>query len=257
MKPIIGITADWDDGSRFKKDYAGRKIVHLWQQYVDAIRDAGGCAVILSPTEDNEEIRAMVKLIDGLLISGGAFDIPPRDYGEKTLKAAKVSPKPLRSAFEVKLFRAALKKGLPVLGICGGEQVINVALGGRLFQDLKLQRKNSIRHSSGPGGKKTFHGIGVAPKSLLAKVLFGKTAKGRFCIRVNSSHHQAVKSVGAGLKTSATARDLVIEAIEMDKGFVLGVQWHPERLYKTSPEQANLLKAFVAAARNNVSNLKL
>ena len=249
MKPLIGVTADMDDASRFSKRYAGKIIVHLWDAYLQAVRDAGGVPVLLAPARDLREISLLLKRLDGILISGGAFDIPPSFYGEKTIPGAKVKPKPERAKFEKQLVKDAAKAGKPVLGICGGLQIINVAFGGSLFQDIALQCRTKIAHNSSSGKPMAMHEVDVEPDSILAQALFSKPAKNKERITVNSSHHQAIKKIGKGLRLTAAAPDGLIEAIEAKTGFLIGVQWHPERLYREKRGQFRLLEQFVKAAK--------
>jgi putative glutamine amidotransferase len=250
MKPLIGVTADIDDGSRFSKRYAGKIIVHLWDAYLQAVRDAGGVPVLIAPARDSGEISLLLKRLDGILISGGAFDVPPSFYGEKIIPGARVKPKPGRATFERRLVQDAVKAGKPVLGICGGHQIINVAFGGSLIQDIPLQCKTGTAHNTISGKPVAMHSVDVEPDTVLARALFSKPIKSRKRITVNSFHHQAVKKIGRGLRATASAQDGLIEAIEAKKGFVIGVQWHPERLYREKSEQLRLLEQFIKAAKS-------
>jgi putative glutamine amidotransferase len=245
MKPLIGITADIDDGSRFARRYAGKKIVHLWSAYLEAVLEAGGAAVLLAPLSHLEHLDLMLGKLDGILLTGSASDVPPSFYGEKIIKAAHVAPKPERAKFEKELVLRAARLGLPMLGICGGEQIINVAFEGSLFQDITLQCQTPICHESGGSSAQNMHEVEIEPETRLARLLFAKPPKKKTRITVNSSHHQAVKKLGRGLRLSAKARDGIIEGIEAEKGFIIGVQWHPERLYRQKPEQYRLLRQFL------------
>jgi putative glutamine amidotransferase len=249
MRPLIGVTADIDDGGRFSKRYAGKSMVHIWEAYLQAVRDAGGAPVLLAPTERSGEIDQVLEMLHGVLISGSAFDVPPEFYGEKKIHATKLKPAPLRAEFERQVALRSIKAGKPLLGICGGEQIINVAFGGSLFQDIPLQFETRIKHSQG-GRAPAMHKVDVEPDTVLARALFSKPIKNRKRITVNSFHHQAVKEIGKGLRVSAIAEDGLIEAIEGSCGFVLGVQWHPERLYLEKLEQARLLRNLVKAAKS-------
>jgi len=248
MKPLIGITAEVDDGGRFARGYAGKKIVHLWSAYLEAVGDAGGAAVLLAPAKDPGDIDLILGRLDGILLTGSAKDVPPSFYGEKIIKAAKVRPMPERSAFEKELVLKAAKAGIPVLGICGGAQIINVAFGGTLFQDIKFQCKTSVKHAASGKGP-ALHEVNIQGDTLLSEMLFPRPVHKPKRIIVNSSHHQAVKKAGSGLRVSARAADGVIEAIESEKGFVLGVQWHPERMYQDNSRQFSLIRKFLRRAK--------
>ncbi len=143
-----------------------------------------------------------------------------------------------RSALEIALARAALRRDLPLLGVCGGMQAMNVACGGTLIQDIGRQIKDPLNHRRGN------HRISISPESLLQRILRRRT------LRVNSSHHQAVARVGRDLVTAAHASDNIIEAIEARSArFALGVQWHPECVSDKDPVQNRIFQAFIAAAR--------
>jgi len=245
MKPLIGLTTDIDDGKRFNPKLAGKMIVHLWERYPLAIRDAGAAVVLISPSQHPGEIDRIIDAIDGLVISGGAYDIPPEDYGEKTIKEAKVKTKPLRSKFERELILKAYKKKIPILGICGGAQAINVAFGGSLWQDLTIQYQFSLRHQQTRERDEPSHPVEVEPDTLLSRLLFKKPPKKPKTIWVNSTHHQAVKKLGKGLRVSARSPDRIIEAIESIDEPIIGVQWHPELLYKKFEEHRLFFKRFV------------
>jgi putative glutamine amidotransferase len=248
MKPLIGITADVDDGSRFAKRYSGKKILHMWSAYFEAITDSGAAAVLLAPGKP-EDIGLILSRLDGILLSGTASDVPPSFYGEKTIKAAKVKPNSERGKFERDLILKAIQRGLPILGICGGEQILNVALGGSLYQDVRLQVGKKVSHESSSSKNPAMHEVEIEPCTLLSRLLFPGRSKKPNRLMVNSYHHQAIKKPGKGLKVSAICKaDGVIEAVEAEKGFVLGVQWHPERMYKEKAEQSSLIRQFLRKA---------
>jgi putative glutamine amidotransferase len=147
---------------------------------------------------------------------------------------------PLRTNFEVQLAHLAVRRGLPVFGICGGAQVLNVALGGSLYQDIPSQIPKAYKHS---GASEPAHSVDIVPGTRLAAVV------GTYELRVNSLHHQAVKVPGQGMVVSASARDGVIEAVELPgPPFVIGVQWHPERLFMEDETAQRLFGAFVQVA---------
>jgi putative glutamine amidotransferase len=180
-----------------------------------------------------------VEHLHGLLIPGSPADIDPACYGEEP--HPRLGPvNPLRTDFEIRLVRHALTRGLPVFGICGGSQVLNVALGGSLYQDIPSQVPKAFKHSGSP---ERAHTVDIVPGTRLAAML------GTLEMRVNSLHHQAVKVPGQGMVVSASARDGVIEAVEMsNQPFVIGVQWHPERLFRDDEAAQRLFSAFVQAA---------
>jgi putative glutamine amidotransferase len=187
-----------------------------------------------------EESRAAYALhLHGLLIPGSPADIDPASYGEEP--HPRLGPvNPLRTDFEIQLVRLALGRELPVFGICGGAQVLNVALGGSLYQDIPSQMPKAYKHAGSP---ERAHSVDLVPGSRLAAIL------GTQEMRVNSLHHQAIKVPGQEMAVSASARDGVIEAVEIaGRPFVIGVQWHPERLFAEDEAAQRLFIAFVQAA---------
>jgi len=244
MKPVIGVTPDFNAGDR--EDMGGREPTYfLRARYANAIEDLGGVPVIL-PLAGNATARLqLLKGLDGLLLTGSGPDLPPRLYGERRRYAFRIMSRK-RYDFELEMARLATKAGLPMLGICGGMQAINVALGGSLIQDIASQLDSPLQHRSPGPATRLAHAVQVSPKSLLRRIV------GQDRIRVNSSHHQSVKEVAPSLVVSAISSDGVIEAIESRKptgrSFLLGVQWHPEFLYDRDQIQQRLFKAFLKAA---------
>ncbi|HEV8539702.1 MAG TPA: gamma-glutamyl-gamma-aminobutyrate hydrolase family protein [Nitrospiraceae bacterium] len=247
MKPIIGVTPDFNAGDR--KDMGGKEPTYfLRARYPRAIEAVGGVPVILPFTDDPEARRQLLKGLDGLLLTGSGPDLPPRLYGERQRFAYRVMSRE-RSEFELEMARLAVKSGMPVLGICGGMQAINVALGGSLVQDIDAQVPAALPHRAPGPATKPAHVIQVSPRSLLHRIT--KAVR----IRVNSSHHQSVKRLAPSLVASAVAPDGVIEALEAEDPsrhpFLLGVQWHPEFLYDRDAVQRRLFLAFLKAARHS------
>lgn len=222
MKPLIGITCDMD--VREDKTYLYADI-----SYGIMVEEAGGTPVLLHTSKSPEEI---ISKIDGLLLSGGE-DIHPRYYGEEPKYPMELSPD-IRTDFELSLFKKAMSKRIPILGICHGMQLINVALGGTLYQDLKRQNFKAKEHQLGDGRHQVFMTRGTQFFDIM----------GRSAINVTSTHHQAVKNIGEKLRVSVRTSDSVIEGFEMPNyPFLIGVQWHPEK--GPDDDSRMLFKAFI------------
>lgn len=242
MRPIIGVTPDFNAGDR--KDMGGREPTYfLRARYLQAIEQAGALPIMLPLVMSKAQHRQLLTHVDGLLLTGSGADLDPQLYGEPQRYAFRIMS-PARAHLEIGITVLAHRAGIPLLGICGGMQSINVAFGGTLIQDLARDVGTRLRHQPPGSATKTVHKITVTPHSLLRRVL------GRAEISVNSSHHQSVKDVPSSLTVSATAPDGVIEAIEAPTHpFLLGVQWHPEFLYDRDPVHRRLFTALVNAAR--------
>ena len=242
MKPIIGVTPDFNAGDR--KEWGGKEPTYfLRARYVQAIEDLGGVPLILPLTTDRAVRRTMLNGLQGLLLTGSGPDLPPHLYGERQRYDFCVVSRQ-RYAFELDIARLAADQKLPVFGICGGMQAINVAFGGTLVQDIASQVSAPLPHRSSLPATRVCHAVRVSAESLLRRITRKET------IRVNSSHHQSVKQVAPRLIASAVAADGVIEAIESPAHpFFLGVQWHPEFLYERHETHRRLFQAFLKAAR--------
>lgn len=235
--PIIGITADWAGPETAFRE----PTIFLHQRYCREVERAGGVPLILAPCKSAKALNRLLDQIDGLIISGGDFDIHPSYYGEKPI-AQLGNIVPERTDFELELTARALKRDLPILGICGGAQASNVALGGSLYQDIATQVPNAGKHQLSTLKETGGHRVQIAPESLLARAIK------RGACEVNTTHHQAIKEIGKGLIVSARADDGLIEAIESTKHrFVVGVQWHPEVLAPRRADQRRIFASFTAA----------
>jgi putative glutamine amidotransferase len=211
--------------------------------YLESIRRAGGEPVELDYQRD--EPGDVVRRSHGLLLTGGG-DVDPTLYGEAPHETFQAS-EPGRDAYEVALIRAAAASDLPILAICRGMQVLNVALGGTLLQDIPSMVNGAVHHVISEPRYAIAHEVWVASGSRLDR-LMGDTLEGETC-QVNSRHHQAVKTVAAGWDVSGTAPDGVIEAIEQSGDrFRLAVQWHPENFWRTG-EFRPLFEGFIEAAQ--------
>ncbi|MGE3151077.1 MAG: gamma-glutamyl-gamma-aminobutyrate hydrolase family protein [Nitrospiraceae bacterium] len=242
MKPVIGVTPDFNPGDR--EDMGGKEPTYfLRARYVRAIEELGGLPVILPLAAFETDRKRLLSDLDGLLLTGSGPDLPPRLYGERQRYPFTVMSE-RRFSFESTLARLACRTKLPTLGICGGMQAMNVALGGSLVQDILAQLHSPLTHRQAFPATELSHTVSITDGSLLHRIVRQRE------IRVNSSHHQSVKRVAPRLTASATAPDSVIEAIESSRHpFFLGVQWHPEFLYDRFEYHQRLFHAFLAAAR--------
>ena len=240
---LIGITADLSEATQHRSAAHQESTIFLPQRYCREVEKAGGVPIVLPFTRSRALLRRLIGRLDGLLISGGNFDIHPSYYGERPIKEIGAI-KEERTEFELEMTDLALKRDLPVLGICGGAQAINVALGGSLYQDIATQAPHADQHEQGERKEIGGHKVIIARGTRLEKILQRRT------VEVNTTHHQAVKDVGKGLVVNATAEDGLIEGIESQRhSFVLGVQWHPEVLAPRCVPQRRIFSCFVAACR--------
>ncbi|MCL6449996.1 MAG: gamma-glutamyl-gamma-aminobutyrate hydrolase family protein [Acetobacteraceae bacterium] len=230
MTPVVGVTCTFRQGDGHL----------LGAGYVSAL-EAAGAAPLLLPVAEPALLEAALGRLDGLVLSGGG-DIDPAHFGQPP-RAEVCFPNPRRDEAELRLARLALERGLPVLAICRGVQVLNVAAGGDLIQDIPLLVPGAVRHLFKPEESGGGHWVRIDPRSRLARLAGGERAW------VNSFHHQAVDRPGRGLRAVAWAEDGVIEALEPEgEAPVMGVQWHPERMFERDPLAAGLFRALVEAA---------
>ncbi len=212
--------------------------------YIEAVIRAGGLPLLIPHLQDTGLLRAMYERLDGLLLPGGE-DIDPGHYGEaRHERCGAISPE--RDATELPLARWAVEEGKPLLAICRGIQVLNVALGGSLYQDIGAQCPGAGRHDWYPDLPRNLlpHSAALVEGTYLARILAVSA------LRVNSLHHQALKDIAPSLEVTAVASDGIVEAVEVpDHPFALGVQWHPEELAEADAGSQRLFDALVSACR--------
>jgi len=229
-KPMIGITSHMDENGTH----------HMSQDNLRRIANENGIPIILPNVPDEASIPRIISSIDGLVVTGGG-DIDPTLFGEEPhLKLGSIHPD--RDAFEMMLIQAALEANLPILAICRGCQILNIAAGGDMYQDIYSQYDvDLLQHQQRAPRQHVSHFIDVDEGTLLQRI--SKSSR----YKVNSFHHQAVRRLAQGFRRSAVSSDNIIEAFESERhSFVIGVQWHPENLF--DDEYANrLYKTFIAS----------
>jgi putative glutamine amidotransferase len=230
-RPTIGITTTIDEQGYFR----------VRPEYPRAVEKAGGVPLLFAPGRP-DEVGTLLDRVDGLLLSGGS-DIDPAIYGE--------TPHPTtqwvreRDDFELGLTREALARDMAILAICRGHQVLNVALGGTLVQDIPSQRPGAAAHAPKDIARwDVAHEVEILPDTRLRAIV------GRDVLGVNSTHHQAVGALGNGLRLTARSRDGIVEGIESaPHRFAIGVQWHPEAMWNREPDHQELFRALIESAR--------
>ena len=239
--PLIGITCSRLTGGAWGIYSLGHFMDYSFSDYSQAVLHAGGAPVIIPAAQDRKSLEAILDSVQGLILSGGP-DLNPRFYGEEPRSGLGEVDETL-DGMELPAAELAIERDLPLLGICRGIQVLNVALGGTLYQDIASQVPDSICHTPKTDKAVNTHTVRIESGSRLHK-LFGKRE-----IWVNGKHHQAVKDLAPGLTVVARARDGVFEAVEFrEKRFVIGVQWHPEGTWQEDPNSQKLFASFVQEA---------
>ncbi len=221
-------------------EFEGKPMIN--QDYLEAVFRAGGLPVLFPFSGDTDQLLRLTRMVDGLLLTGGV-DVDPLLYGEKKSSlCGEISS--IRDAMEFPLVRFAAEKGIPVLGICRGLQVMNCALGGTLYQDLLQSFSRDINHSRSDAPSDPIHEVRVLQGSLLS------AAVGSEALRVNSRHHQGIRKLAPTLTACAKASDGLIEGIEMPQHpFFLGIQWHPESMSSRDMNQQALFNTLVEKGR--------
>ena len=237
-RPVIGVTLDSEPpATQARPGYSFYPWYALRENYMDSIADAGGVPVALA--HHASLATETLERIDALVVTGGAFDVDPDLYGGGA-RHRSVVLKAGRTEAELALLRGALWRDMPLLGICGGQQLLAVALGGTLIQHVPEEVAGALAHEQPNPRHEAGHAIRVQPGTLLQRIVGAET------MQVNSSHHQAVRDPGSA-RINALAADGVIEGIEdASRRFCLGLQWHPEFLI--DPGDALVFRALVAAA---------
>ena len=216
MKKVIGVSASQRKSEGFLRDYINN-------DYTSSIEKVGGIPLILPITSEREAVKYYISCIDGLILSGG-HDVDPAFYKEELLPESEM-PHRKRDTFDMLLIEYALIKGIPILGICRGMQVLNVYFGGSLYQDLKYNKDIYLKHMQNYFPGEPVHRVKIDRSSVLAGLYDEE-------IWVNSYHHQQVKEVGKGLRVTGWSADMGAELIEYatKEKFIVGVQWHPEMM---------------------------
>jgi len=238
-RPMIGISGSMiiDQGGMFP----GYERVYVNNDYVQSVAMAGGTPFVIPIVYDENIIRSQVECIDALILSGG-HDVNPLLYGEEPMqKLGDIFPK--RDTFDAILLKIAMELNKPILGICRGEQILNVVNGGSLYQDLSYIDGCNIKHNQGSLPSAPTHTVKILEGTKLYDIIGGK-------VMTNSFHHLAIKEVAPGFRIAAISKDGVIEAIEKEgKEFILGVQWHPEMMTKDHPVMLEIFKKLIDEAK--------
>ena len=233
MKPIIGVTPLWN---------SEKNRIWIHPEYVNRIEESGGIPVLLPLTSDRNILHQLASQLDGFLFTGGP-DVNPALYNEEMIpECTELSPQ--RDVLEQILFEEVTQLNKPILGICRGLQIINVLLGGSLYQDIPTQYKITSEHRMELPYDRAVHSVTILPDTPFSALIPCKE------IGVNSRHHQAIKDLAPALKSGALSEDGLIEAIyHPGMRFILATQWHPESAYETEMYSQNIFNAFIEACK--------
>src|SRR5688572_9363967 len=247
--PLILITPSTEEKGAEFYDYS----ISLSQTYLDAVTEAGGLPMVLPCAPSPKVVAEYVRRVDGVMISGGD-DIQPELYCDpvpENLKKTVGRTDPVRDLLETLVVKEAFAQRKPLLAICRGHQILNIALGGTLIIDIRTEVATKINHAQLKQKDRVVHEMTIEPDSIMSRV-FGKSRIG-----VNSSHHQAVQKIAKPLRVTGRSPDGIIEALELRSEdvalmpFLLGVQFHPERLTRAHPEFTELFRSFTEASALN------
>lgn len=231
MKPIIGLTCE-------KENSINKSINRVNYPYIKAVIASGGIPIIIPTMEDTKDINRYIDIVDGVIFTGGG-DISAHYFNEEPIREVDEVCQD-RDMTEIALFHEVYKRGKPIFGICRGIQLINIALGGSIYQDIYSQVPNVLGHTCANNIQDGYHSINIQKDSIMYEI-FQKEK-----LVVNSQHHQSIKSLGKDLRVIAEAKDGIIEAIEStNEKFILGVQFHPEAMAMKYEEFLKPFKYFV------------
>ncbi|HEX2949236.1 MAG TPA: gamma-glutamyl-gamma-aminobutyrate hydrolase family protein [Armatimonadota bacterium] len=243
MRPRIGITTSTLDRAP-EGAIQISSATHL--AYAECIYNAGGLPLLLPNLPEEEDADEVLSQLDGVLFSGGG-DIDPAHWGEPPHPALGIIDH-VRDKFELDLLRTAIRRDLPIMGICRGVQVMSVATGGDLWQDIPSQYSSSISHKQHEERHIGTHKVSVVPDSLLANIIWPE-GDATYTLTVNSFHHQAPRNCGRLFTAVAKSPDGIIEGLAIpDAHFALGVQWHPENMAEIDHVQGRLFSALITAS---------
>ena len=230
MRPIIGVLAEIDD----------KLSTRVQNSYIRAIEKSGGIPVLIPYVDGGETVEHLVDICDGFFFTGGA-DIDPKRYGEEPRESIG-DVRQYRDEFEFRVFQKVIKTSKPILAICRGAQLVNVALGGTLYQDIPTEVDTKIAHRQSESKFLPPHNVRVIVDTPLYEMT------GVEQIKANSFHHQAIKTLGKGLEIMALAEDGIVEAVYLsERQYVRAYQWHPERLFETDLQNRMIFENFIRA----------
>lgn len=239
--PIIGITGDITRAKFYANFWNKRSGIN--DAYIRAVERANGIPIIL-PVSNSDYVSSIVKKVDGFIFSGGC-DISPFHYNEEPLSEIK-EMNPERDVFELALLKEVLQQGKPILGICRGAQILNIALGGTLYQDTSYNKSFNLQHLQQSEPALPIHGIETKKGSFIHSIIGDKSY-------VNSIHHQILRDIGEGLEVTAWSSDSAVEAIEKkNEDFVIGLQWHPEIMSRNNEQMQNIFNELIKHSSKNL-----